>query len=190
MKRRKGKIVAGFAGVVVAVLIGVCWPQLVAWYKFLSLFESIGKNEQGYPEYRHRQTGIIMVRVPGGRFWMGSAKEEEEHIVSEYARYVGRKRSAGAEYAAAEQPRHQVTVGSFLIAKYELRQSVWLTFIGSNDRFRLKGDDLPATSLSWDDCRDFCAVLVRLDSIIVSARVGRLYLAVQPLLDCGRKYTF
>ena len=39
MKRRKGKIVAGFAGVVVAVLIGVCWPQFVAWYDFLSLFK-------------------------------------------------------------------------------------------------------------------------------------------------------
>ncbi len=48
-----------------------------------------------------------------------------------------------------------MTVGSFLFAKYELRQSIWAMYMGSN-RFGLKGNDLPATSLSWDDCREFC----------------------------------
>ena len=47
-------MVAALAGIVVVVLLGVCWPQLAAWYKFHSLFESIGKNEQGCSEYRHR----------------------------------------------------------------------------------------------------------------------------------------
>ncbi len=41
MKGRKGKIVAGVAGVVLAVLLGVYWQEIAAWVKFVYLFESI-----------------------------------------------------------------------------------------------------------------------------------------------------
>ena len=136
MKRRKGKIVAGFAGVVVAVLIGVCWPQFVAWYDFLSLFESIGKNEQGYPEYRHRQTGIVMVRVPGGSFSMGSPVTETERQEN-------------------EGPVHKVMLSPFLISKYEVTQEQWIRIMGRNPS-QSKGDDLPVHQIAWDNCKEFC----------------------------------
>ena len=154
MKTRGKRVVIVAGTFLVVLLLGTVW---LSWdhIRFWWRFEPLGNNEQGYPEYRHRQTGIVMVRVPGGTFWMSSKKEEEEQIISEYARHVGRKRAGGAKSVAAEQPRHKVTVGSFLIAKYELRQSIWAKFMGSN-RFGLKGDDFPATSLSWDNCREFC----------------------------------
>ena len=137
MKRRKGKIVAGLAGLVVAVLISVCWPQLVAWYKFLSLFESIAKNEQGYPEYRHRQTGIIMVRVPGGTFWMGSPPRADGIIGPD------------------EELQHQVTLSPYLMAKHEVTREQWsLAMTGSSPGTAEK--NLPVGDVSWDECTEFC----------------------------------
>ena len=108
---KRGKRIAFTAGSVLlalTVLIGILYgPEIRSWYAFWQDFEGLGDNAQGYSEYRHRETGIMMVRVPGGTFWMGSKKEEEEQIISEYARYVGRKRSGGAKSVAAEQPRHK-----------------------------------------------------------------------------------
>ena len=69
MKRRERKIVAimcGLAVLVSALLTGLYWQNLAAWYRFIVLFERLGPNENGYMEYRHRETGIVMVRVPGG----------------------------------------------------------------------------------------------------------------------------
>ncbi len=48
------------------------WPQI----RFRWLFQPLGLNAQGFPEYRHRQTGIVMVRLPGGKFWMGAQKTD------------------------------------------------------------------------------------------------------------------
>ena len=75
MKMRRGKIIALAMGVgvlAVVLLMGMYWQDISAWYRFVVLFERIGSNEQGYMEYRHRPTGIVMVRVPGGTFMMGS----------------------------------------------------------------------------------------------------------------------
>ena len=74
--KRRGKKIALLAGVVVVVLIGVGGWLGQDHIRFLWLFESIGLNEQGYAEYRHRQTGIVMVRVPGGTFWMGAQSDD------------------------------------------------------------------------------------------------------------------
>ena len=104
MRRRgKPKLLTLFTGtgvLVVVVLLGVNWQTIAAHYRFWRMFESIGKNEQGLPEYRHRQTGIVMVQVPGGTFMMGSPEDER-----------------GAE--ENEHPQHEVTLSPFLIAKFE-----------------------------------------------------------------------
>ena len=71
MKRRKRNIVAtasGSAILVVALLAGLCWQDLLARAEFVKQFEFLGWNDQGYSEYRHRQTGIVFVRVRAGRF--------------------------------------------------------------------------------------------------------------------------
>ena len=64
-------IVAGILAVVLLCVAGWLFRrELVLWYYFAPL----GRNAQGYPEYRHRQTGIVMVRLPGGTFWMGAQR--------------------------------------------------------------------------------------------------------------------
>ena len=83
MKMRRGRIIAFAAGVgvlAVIVLMGLYWQNIAAWYRFMVLFEKIGPNEQGYMEYRHRETRIVMVRVPGGTFMMGSSTAELKEL--------------------------------------------------------------------------------------------------------------
>jgi len=72
MATRKGKKLAIILSVtVVAILAATAW---LSWdhIQFFWRFESLGKNAQGLPEYRHRQTGIVIVKLPGGTFLMGT----------------------------------------------------------------------------------------------------------------------
>ncbi len=100
-KRKKGRKVALVAGLaLVALSVAMVWTS---WedIRFFLKFERLGKNAQGYPEYRHRQTRIVFVGLPGGTFEMGSPDSE-----------IGR--------GSDEGPVHKVTLSPFLIAKYEV----------------------------------------------------------------------
>ena len=72
----RGKRLALSTAAVALAVLGVAtwlaWPHLRFWW----LFEPLGLNAQGLPEYRHRATGIVMVRVPGGTFWIGAQKTD------------------------------------------------------------------------------------------------------------------
>jgi formylglycine-generating enzyme required for sulfatase activity len=134
--KRKLIFLLALGGVLaVLALARVHWSDIAFWYEFHSRFERLGPNEQGCTEYRHRQTGIVLVSVPGGTCSMGSPPTE-----------------AGGW--SNERPRHPVTLRTFLIAKFELRQSAWEAVMGSNPSQRT-GDDLPVERVSWHDCREF-----------------------------------
>ena len=125
-------------------------------------------NEQGYPEYEHKKSKIVFVKLPGGTYQMGSPPSE-----------AGR--------AGDEGPVHTVTVGPFLIAKYEVKQAKWSAVVTQDlenynkkvDQARKEGGDLPpetdklgllpggfsnkpVAEVSWKDCNTFCGH-VRLD---------------------------
>ncbi len=74
--KTKGRRIATITGVAaIAVLSLAAWggfPHLRFW----CLFEPIGVNAKGYREYRHRQTGIVMVALPGGKFFMGAQETD------------------------------------------------------------------------------------------------------------------
>ncbi len=135
--QRTGKKAAGFVGLAAVVVLVVSpWffhDWLRGWYHLYREFERLPDNAQSYAEYRHKKTGIVFVRLPGGRFWMGSRTEEE----------------SGPD----EWPRHQVVLKPFLIAKYEVRQSEWQRPLPV---LRFTGDDLPVTQVSWEACQSFC----------------------------------
>ncbi len=146
-KGRKVALVAGLALVVLSVaMVWTYWKELESWYAFWRDFESIGKNAQRYPEYRHRQTGIVFVGLPGGTFDMGRPKTMRR-------------------YRNVEGPVHKVTLSPFLIAKYEVNQAEWKKVMGvDSSRFESKyhgpkpppGDTLPVDALSWEGCQEFC----------------------------------
>lgn len=95
-------------------------------------FTALGKNPQGYEEYRHETTGMVFVLIPSGTFQMGSNDSD------------------------SEKPVHEVAVNSFLISKFEVTQGVWQKVIGSNPSKFKKGDNYPVEQVSWDDCQEFC----------------------------------
>ena len=105
MRRSKGRTVALASAISLLLLIPVVWTY---WSEILFFidFENLARNEQGYPEYRHRQTGIVFVSLPGGTFLMGSPEEEE-----------GRAENEG--------PVHEVTLSPFMIAKHEVTVAQW-----------------------------------------------------------------
>ncbi len=123
-------------GALAVAAVALSWKPIAAWYRFHSLFESIGANEQGLEEYRHRKSGIVMVRIPGGSFLMGSPYDE-------------------AQSRQDERPRHRVILSPFLIAKCEVRQVAWVTIMGGNPSTN-RGHALPVEGVSWEDCQTFC----------------------------------
>ena len=140
-KKRKFVILfAGLATFVILGLVGTSWEKIVAWYEFRSLFESLGRNAQGYLEYRHREAGIVMVRLPGGSFDMGSPDTEKGHRHN-------------------EGPVHTVSLSPFLIGKYEVTQAEYVSVMAdppaglSAIRFYSNhvGDRRPVENISWDD---------------------------------------
>jgi formylglycine-generating enzyme required for sulfatase activity len=104
----KGKRVAVAAGAVALVVLGFAayhgWPQI----RFFYLFAPLGLNAQGFPEYRHRQTGIVFVKLPGRTFWMGA------QITDPSGRNFYHDAIGGGEAAYEDEgPVHEVTLSPF-----------------------------------------------------------------------------
>jgi formylglycine-generating enzyme required for sulfatase activity len=80
--------------------------------------------------------GMRMVRVPAGTFLMGSPP--------------------GEPLRQEEEVPHRVTLTrAFRIAATEVTQKQWLTLMPQN-RSPQTGDDLPVTSVSWEEAQEFC----------------------------------
>lgn len=63
---RPRRIVAWVSGLLAVGAIcafGLCWRDVLAWYRFRSVFEYVGSTEEGDPNYRHRETGVLLRRA-------------------------------------------------------------------------------------------------------------------------------
>ena len=139
MKTRGRNVTVLLVILAVAVLLVVFasnWEEIRIWYLLRGDFESIGRNAQGYSEYRHRETEIVFVRLPGGEFSMGSPDTES-------GRYLN------------EGPVHKVKLSPFLIGKYEVTAAEWGRNSGSVSSVA-EGPDFPVSNVTWNDCQKFC----------------------------------
>ncbi|MBI3817260.1 MAG: formylglycine-generating enzyme family protein [Planctomycetes bacterium] len=89
--------------------------------------------------------GLVMVLVPGGKFWMGAQK----------------KNPASPNYDPKafeiESPVHEVTLAPFFISKYEMFEFQWSRLATANSRNHDEQDrvaNLPIDNISWDDCSE------------------------------------
>jgi formylglycine-generating enzyme required for sulfatase activity len=113
-------------------------------------------NKQEHPElqtYTETAGGaaIEMVRVPAGKFKMGSPESE-------------------ADRSSDEGPQHEVSVSSFYIGKYEVTQAQWRAVAEKLPKVKIdlnpdpsyfKGADLPVEQVSWEEAVEFCERLSR-----------------------------
>ncbi|MBN2474199.1 MAG: SUMF1/EgtB/PvdO family nonheme iron enzyme [Pirellulales bacterium] len=84
------------------------------------------------PEIVTTAGGIEMVRIPGGRFTMGSDTGEDD-----------------------QSPAHEVEIDEFLIDRYETTQKHYIALMLDNGS-KFKGDDRPAEMISWVDAAIYC----------------------------------
>ena len=74
---------------------------------------------------------LEMVLIPEGKFIMGSKGREKK------------------------EPQHEVTLTKqYYMGKYEVTQEQWEAVMG-NDPRRNKGENMPITNVSWNDCQEF-----------------------------------
>ena len=78
--------------------------------------------------------GLVMQRIQGGTFLMGSPKSEANR--------------------GLDEQQHRVTLSDFYIGAYQVTQAQWVAVMGNNPSL-FKGDNLPVVSVSWDDIQVF-----------------------------------
>ncbi len=89
---------------------------------------------------------LVLVRIPGGSFQMGSPETERGRWLN-------------------EGPLHEVTINyNFYMGKYEITQQQWIAVMDSwpdvepSSAYGL-GDTYPAYRVSWNDAKDFISTL-------------------------------
>ncbi|NET43682.1 MAG: formylglycine-generating enzyme family protein [Okeania sp. SIO2B3] len=82
---------------------------------------------------------LEMVKIPAGRFFMGSPETEE-----------GRRDS--------ESPQNYVDVPEFFMGKYPVTQAQWSAVMGNNPSY-FKGANRPVEQVSWNWATKFCQEL-------------------------------
>ncbi|MGB3513293.1 MAG: bifunctional serine/threonine-protein kinase/formylglycine-generating enzyme family protein, partial [Microcoleaceae cyanobacterium] len=82
---------------------------------------------------------LEMVKIPAGRFLMGSPETEA-------GRYDN------------ESPQHYVDVPEFFMGKYPVTQAQWQAVMGNNPSY-FKGENRPVETGDWNDATEFCQKL-------------------------------
>jgi len=86
---------------------------------------------------------LEMILIPSGRFLMGVPKSDKTPNILSQPELL------------TNHPQHVVTLTKpFYIGKYEVTQEQWEAVMGDNPSV-LKGEKLPVTNVSWDDCQKF-----------------------------------
>lgn len=98
---------------------------------------------------------LEMVEIPGGAFLMGSSEADVQEAFTEAKRYSTKADADIIEWFNDEKPQHRVTVSGFYMGKYEVTQAQYRAVMAANPSW-FKGDDLPATCISWDAAGEFC----------------------------------
>ena len=86
-------------------------------------------------------TGLVLVLVPGGKFWIGAQADDPG------ARHFVETAITG------EAPVHEVELEPFFISKFEMTQSQWERFAGINPSTFLRGPLFPVESVTWYECQ-------------------------------------
>ena len=123
-----------------------------------------------------RHTGLILVLLPGGTFWMGCQSHDRlgpnyDELAIAGGSWPVEQRRADDRGLHREFWEHlyEATVAPFLLSKYEMTQGQWQRFVGSNPSLWLsppRGHAIlahPVNQVSWARCTE---VLRRLGLVL------------------------
>lgn len=117
---------------IIAVLAGLLLPLSFSIYGQTTMSKSY--------QYTVNGVSFSMVEVPEGTYTMGATSEQ------------------GCDNLAEAKPTHRVSLDKYQIGQTEVTQSLWQAVMGSNPS-KVKGDRLPVTNISWNDCQSFIVKL-------------------------------
>ena len=111
---------------------------------------------EGYREELAEGVALAMVKIPAGRFLMGSPPDETER-------------------SDVEGPQHEVRLGPFFLGQTPITQAQWRVVAGweqverelGPDPSNYKGSNRPVEKVSWPEAMEFCRRL--------SQRTGKRY---------------
>jgi formylglycine-generating enzyme required for sulfatase activity len=182
---RAGLLVAGGAAVLLLVLLGVfLWPKKGAPPAPDEPPKSAGPARPAGPETLTNSIGMKLVKVPAGKFWMGSSPEEIAWTINLKLPWPP------AAFVAAEGPRHEVDITRpFFLGAHEVTVGQFRAFVkatgyrteaekGGGAHLHLPNgswqmqpqgnwmapgfeqtDEHPVLCVSWNDAMAFCAWL-------------------------------
>jgi eukaryotic-like serine/threonine-protein kinase len=101
-----------------------------------------------FTESLGKDVGLKMVKIPAGKFLMGSPATEKDRQND-------------------ESPQHQVSVSEFYLGQTLVTQAQWLAIMGNNPAYAQGNDKLPVEKVSWLDAMNFCRKL--------SQKTGKTY---------------
>jgi eukaryotic-like serine/threonine-protein kinase len=90
-----------------------------------------------FTESLSNDVNLTMVKIPAGKFLMGSPASEKDRD-------------------GDESPQHEVKVPEFFIGQTEITQAQWQIIMGNNPSNSKDNDKLPVEEVSWLDAMDFC----------------------------------
>ncbi len=101
-----------------------------------------------------------MVRIPAGKFLMGTTKEQAEKVLAETS-----DKDNWQKRLAWEQPQHEVELSEYLIGKYPLTNREYQFFVreggkapsGWDDgQYPPETGDHPVVNVSWNEAQAYC----------------------------------
>ncbi|NEO56112.1 MAG: SUMF1/EgtB/PvdO family nonheme iron enzyme [Okeania sp. SIO3B5] len=148
--RRQILILGGLAGngFVAAMLTKDLWSRIPQSKIPIQTFTTVTVNSRGEIISRPQHQAEVMtenigngvtlemVKIPAGRFLMGSPETEVKRRYS-------------------ESPQHYVEVPEFFMGKYPVTQAQWEAVMGYNPSY-FKDANRPVESVSWDDATEYC----------------------------------
>ncbi len=122
--------------------------------------EYLGKNEQGFREYKRPKDGMIMIEIPAGDFYMGSdvvTEAKPAHLVGLDMYLVDKYEVSNGQFAAfLEEYGTDRIKGGTNAGKVMIKETIWGFMKDKEGKWQLSGDkSAPVVGITWFGAQEY-----------------------------------